>query len=311
VASQGTCVAITGAAGFIGRALVRRFESDGCAVRPIVRRDFESGSVDRLVDGADVVVHAAGATRAPTTARLVASNVALTARVIDAARRGGVGRLVFISSQAAAGPSPSLDKAVTEDAMPSPIEPYGRTKLDAERLVRDSGLSFAIVRPAAVYGPYDRDFLPMFRLAARGIAIHPGNRDQWISIVHVDDVARGVALASAHADAVQRTYFLANDTPVRWGELFAAAGQSSGRTVRGDIEIPLWMMKMAAIAGDVVGLMSGRASLLTSRKVALAAPQFWTCDASSIRRELGFTPAIQLDRGLTETHDWYRANRWL
>jgi nucleoside-diphosphate-sugar epimerase len=304
-------VAITGAAGFIGRALVRRFEADGWTVRAVVRRDFESGALDGLVAGADVVVHAAGMTRAPTLARLIESNVRLTARVIDAALRGGAGRLVLISSQAAAGPARSLDEPIVEDTPPAPIEAYGRSKLDAERLLRDSGISFCVIRPPAVYGPHDRDFLAMFRLAARGIAIHPGNRSHWISIAHVDDIARGVTLASSHPAALGRTYFLANDQPIQWGDLFQAAANSAQRTLRANVQLPAWLVRAAAGVGDAVSVVTGRASLLTSGKVALAVPRFWTCSGERIRRELGFTPTITLERGLAETYSWYRTNRWL
>ena len=304
-------VAITGAAGFIGRALVRRFESDGWDVQAIVRRDFESGSLDRLVADADVVVHAAGATRAPTRARLIASNVGLTERVLDAARRAGVARVVFISSQAAAGPSPSVDEQLTEDADPRPIEAYGRSKLEAERLVRDAGIGAVILRPAAVYGPHDKDFLAMFRLAARGFAVHPGNRAQWISIAHVDDVARGVALASTHPGAIGQTFFLANEDPIQWCDLFRAAARCAGRSLRADIELPRWLVRAAAGAGDVMSLATGRASLATSGKVALAAPPFWTCSSGKLRRELGISPQIPLERGLAETWAWYREHRWL
>ena len=305
-------VAITGGAGFIGRTLVRCFETEGWTVRSVLRRDFETGSVDAHIAGADVVVHAAGATRAPTHARLVASNVALTARVVDAARRGGARRIVFISSQAAAGPAASLDEPVSEDAEPAPIEAYGRTKLAAERLVRDArDVSFVIVRPAAVYGPHDRDFLAMFRLAARGIAIHPGNRDQWISIVHVDDLARGVVLASTHSNAIGRTFFVSNDQPVQWRDLFQSAAESAGRQLRVDMEVPPWLVRAGAAAGDLVGHLTGRAGLLTSGKVALTAPRHWICSAARIRGELGFSVDVPLRQGLTDTYQWYRTHGWL
>jgi nucleoside-diphosphate-sugar epimerase len=200
---------------------------------------------------------------------------------------------------------------LTEDAKPAPIEAYGRSKLEAERLVLGARVDASIVRPSAVYGPHDKDFLAMFRLAARGLAIHPGNRDQWISIAHVDDVARGVALASTHPDAIGRTFFLANDEPVQWRSLFQATTRCAGRTLRADFEVPRWLVRAAASVGDAVSVATERASLFTSGKAALAAPPFWTCSADRIRRELGFTSTIPLDQGLAETYAWYRANRWL
>ncbi|MGH7620199.1 MAG: NAD-dependent epimerase/dehydratase family protein [Gemmatimonadaceae bacterium] len=304
-------VAITGANGFIGRSLVHRFEGEGHTVRPVVRADIEGRNLDRLVAGADVVIHAAGATRAPTRAQLAASNVALTSQVIDASKRGGVGRFVFISSQAAAGPALSLDLPVTEATPPAPMDAYGRSKLDAERVVQNSGVPFVIVRPAAVYGPYDRDFLDLFRLARFGVAIHPGNRDQWISIAHVDDVARGVLLASTAASAAGGTFFVANDQPVQWRDLFAKAAKCADRRLHTDVEVPAWLVRIGAAAGDVVSQVSGRTSLLTSDKVALAEPRFWVCSAGRIRRELGYVAKMPLDDGFAETYRWYLEEHWL
>jgi nucleoside-diphosphate-sugar epimerase len=145
-------VAITGANGFIGGHLVRGFELSGAAVRPIVRRDYETDALDERFADVDIVIHAAGATRAPSRARLRRSNFDLTARTLDAATRAGVRRFVFISSQAAAGPATALDAPLTELDSPHPIDAYGKSKLEAELSVRESALPWVIVRPAAVYG---------------------------------------------------------------------------------------------------------------------------------------------------------------
>jgi len=305
-------VAITGANGFIGQHLARGFAGAGWAVRAVVRRDFESDDVERLVAGADVVVHAAGATRAPSVAALQAANVALTRRVVNAAVSGRVGRFLLISSQAAMGPAPALDRPVSEGAAPAPVEAYGRAKLEAEQVVRHTqGLPFAIVRPAAVYGPCDRDFLAMFRLARLGLALHPANRDQWISIVHVADVTRAVIVAATHPNALGGEFFVANDEPVQWRELFRAAAECAGRSLRADVEAPAWLVRAGAALGDVAARISGRAWLLTSGKAALAAPRFWVCSAERARRELAFTPAVPLRRGIAETYHWYVEQGWL
>ena len=305
-------VAITGANGFIGYHLARGFADAGWDVRAIVRRDFASGDAERLVADADVVVHAAGETRAPSVAALQAANVALTQRVVNAAVRGGVGRFVLVSSQAAMGPAPALDRPVTESATPAPVEAYGRAKLDAEHVVRRAhDLPFTIVRPAAVYGPRDRDFLAMFRLARLGLALHPANREQWISIVHVRDVARAVIVAATHPNALGGEFFVANEEPVQWRELFRAAAECAGRSLRADVEAPAWLVRAGAALGDVAARISGRAGLLTSGKAALAAPRFWVCSAERARRELAITPAVPLRRGIAETYHWYLEQGWL
>jgi nucleoside-diphosphate-sugar epimerase len=304
-------VAITGANGFIGGHLIRGFAEAGFKVRPVVRRDFENNALDERFAGADVVVHAAGATRAPSRARLRSSNVDLTARTLEAAARAGVRRFVFISSQAAAGPAAALDAPRAETDAPHPIEAYGQSKLDAEHLVRASTLPWVIVRPAAVYGPRDRDFLALFRLAARGVAIHAGNREQWISIIHVDDVTRAVICVSHDAAAVSEVFFLANREPVQWGALYRDVTQCAGKAMRVDLQVPAPLVTAAAMVGDVAARITGHAGLLTSGKAALARPPFWVCSPAHVGSLLSFFPSVQLQRGLCDTYHWYRENGWL
>jgi len=129
--------------------------------------------------------------------------------------------------------------------------------------------------------------------------------------VHVEDLARGVELASTHANAIRRTYFVANSEPVQWRDLFRATALSARRHVRVDIEVPAWLVRAAATGGDVLSLLVRRASLLTSEKIALAAPRFWICSTERARWELGFTAAISLSDGLADTYRWYRERNWL
>jgi nucleoside-diphosphate-sugar epimerase len=303
--------AISGANGFIGQHLVREFSDAGWLVRPIVRRDYELGTMASAVAGADVVVHAAGATRAATIAELDRSNVDLTARTLEAAERGGASRFIYISSQAAAGPAASLSAPTTEDAAPAPIEAYGRAKLRAEELVRRGNLEHVIVRPVSTYGPGDRDFLAVFRLAKRGLAIHPANREHWISIVHVADLARAILASATARDAAGQTFFLGAPEPVQWRDLFARAARAMGTRIAIDAELPAVVVRIAGALGDVAARTSGRAGLMTSEKIALSRPRYWVCSSAHARRVLGFEPTIDLQAGLRESYHWYRAAGWL
>ncbi|HEY5060299.1 MAG TPA: NAD-dependent epimerase/dehydratase family protein, partial [Gemmatimonadaceae bacterium] len=222
------------------------------------------------------------------------------------------GRFVYVSSQAAVGPALSRDAPVDERTPPAPIEEYGRTKLAAEQIVRDSaGIPTAIVRPAAVYGPHDRDFLALFRLAARGVAIHPGNRNQWISIIHVADLVDGIFRAATDTRAVGRTFFLANDEPVQWAELFCGVAACAGRPLAIDVEMPAALVDAGASLGALASRLTGHATLLTTDKVALSKSPFWICSNARARSELNFLPKLNLQDGLCETYHWYRENRWL
>jgi nucleoside-diphosphate-sugar epimerase len=304
-------VAVTGSNGFIGQHLVRRFDAASWEVRAVTRRDIELGRTGEVFSGADVVVHAAGATRAPSISQLRASNVELTARMLAAAREARVGRFIFVSSLAAAGPAQSLDSPITDATPPSPIEAYGRSKLDAETLVRSADLQSVIVRPAAVYGPGDRDFLSLFRLARRGIAIYPANREYWLSIIHVADLADAIVSCASSPTAPGRIYCLANDAPVQWAELFRLAARCAGRDLMIDLEIPAPLVDAGACVGDLAARLTGRAGLLTSEKVALSKARFWTCSSELAARELGFSAATPLQEGLCSTQQWYLEHGWL
>lgn len=304
-------VAITGANGFIGQHLVRRFAESGWEVRAVVRADFERSRIEELFAGADTVVHAAGATRAPSVTELRESNVGLTRRVVDSAMSAGVSRIIFTSSLAAVGPSVSHDQPVSETTPASPIEDYGRSKLDAEDAIRSSGLRFTIVRPAAVYGPGDADFLELFRVARRGLAIHAANREQWISIIHVHDLTDALIRAASTDEAVGRVYCLGNARPVQWAELFPIAAKCAGKRVRLDVDVPSSIVNIGARVGDVIGKARGTVGLWSSGKTALARPTAWVCSSALARRELILGPETPIERGFCETYEWYLEHGWL
>lgn len=300
---------VTGANGFIGQHLCRCFEREGWDVRAALRADVAPDRIDATLAGATVVLHAAGATRAPTDAALWESNVELTRRVAQAAARAGVQRFLLVSSQAASGPATRRDMPVTEADAPAPVEAYGRSKLAAEQAARDAAPGIVtIVRPAAVYGPADRDFLSLFRLARLGLALHPGNRDQMISIIHVSDVVDAILCAATSPAAANAVYFLANDDAVTWDDCFRLAAQSAGRSLAVDVEVPRAFVSLAALIGDLLGRLTGRPPLFCSHKVALAAPRYWICSNELAKRELGFTPRISLEQGFTDTYTWYLEN---
>jgi nucleoside-diphosphate-sugar epimerase len=148
------------------------------------------------LDGADYVFHVGGVTKGVSQREFDAGNVLPTTRLLDAliARHpdGQLKRFVLVSSQAAAGPARSLDAPRDESQPGEPIEEYGRSKLEAERIVAAHGgtLPFTIVRPSAVYGPRDRDFLTIFKQARRGIGLYPASRGRYLSVIHVRDVGR-------------------------------------------------------------------------------------------------------------------------
>ena len=324
---------VTGSTGFIGSHLVDALVARGATVRALVRP--ESRSVIRnpqvsyvtadLLDDRSVresavwddtthVFHVAGVTKARTLAQFRYGNVVPTANVLAAvaARGPRVRRMVLVSSQAAAGPAESGDRPVREDDPPRPIEAYGRSKLEAEQAtVRYvATVPITIVRPSAVYGPRDTDFLNVFKQATNRVAVYAAPRDQAMSVVHVRDLVEALLLAADAESARGQTYFVGSAAPVSWRTLYARIAAIAG-TRSLEVQLPSAVLWMAGQAGSAASLITGRALLINAHKVALAAPQWWLCDSSRIRSELGWSPLVDLDEGLQETYAWYLSAGWL
>jgi nucleoside-diphosphate-sugar epimerase len=321
---------VTGGSGFIGQNLVRRLLTEGHEVRCLVRatggpapkgakRYVVSYDEPRTLlncaalEGAEVVFHVAGATKALRSEAFAAANVAPTRHLLGAiTARRLYPRFVYVSSQAAAGPAPARDREIDEDDVPRPVEAYGRSKLDAERVVQtfSDRVLATIVRPCAVFGPHDRDFLTLFRLAQRGLVLHPGNADHWASVLHVDDVLQGLLAAAARQSSVCRTYFLSSAEPVQWRAIGDHIGAAVGRRVR-HIDIYPPLVRTASFAGEWLGRLTHTVTLANRSKAVLARHEFWVCSAARARQELGFRETRSLPDAMRDTYYWYRQSGWL
>jgi nucleoside-diphosphate-sugar epimerase len=330
---------VTGSTGFIGRHLVDALLAKGVEVRALVRpetprseRDARIASWeadlldDRSVrespvwDGVSQVFHLAGVTKGRTLDQFRAGNVFPTANVLAAvaarsgssARRGNAPRVVVVSSQAAAGPASSADAPVRESDRPVPVEAYGRSKLQAEQAVtryRDA-LPITIVRPSSVYGPGDRDFLNVFRQERHRVAVRVVPRDHALSLVYVDDLVRALLLAAERTAAVGRTYFIADEQPVTWGELYDAIDSVLGHEPIA-LPMPPPLLRLAARGGDLVSAVTGRATIVNRNKATLARQRWWLCNSARARDDLGWRAEVPLLDGLRVTYNWYVDARWL
>ena len=324
---------VTGSTGFIGSHLVDALLARGDTVRALVRpetprelRDpriehFEADLLDdrsvresRVWEGATHVFHLAGVTRGRTLAHFRAGNVFPTANLLAAlaARPGKPPRIVIVSSQAAAGPAADAATPMRETDRPVPVEAYGRSKLQAEQAVaryRDD-LPITIIRPAAVYGPRDRDFLAAFKQASRRVALHAVPREHAFSVVHVTDLVDALIRAAERPNAIGKTYFIADETPLTWGRLYdEVAAVAGSRPIQ--LQVPRTAVRMAAHAGDLLSTFTGRPTLLNRNKAALARPRWWLCDASRARDELQWSARVPLQDGLRDTYNWYVDAGWL
>lgn len=318
---------VTGATGFVGGHLVRALvAADDTVVglyrRPEARAGLEAlgaepapgtladeRSLAEALQGVDVVYHLAGLV-AGSEAELMQTNGHGTARVVAACRAAGVRRIVYCSSQAALGPSPRGVR-LTEDATAAPVTAYGRSKLAGEAAVQAAdGVAWSIVRPPAVYGPGDREFLRLFQIVRWRVAPVFGWGGQQLSLVYAPDLARALATAGREPKAAGQVYHAAHDEVATAAGVARAAGTALGGR-------PLVLPLPAAITVPIVAFIgaaaerAGRRTVVNRDKLAEFLADAWLLDSSKARRDLDWTAATGLADGMRQTAAWYRNEGWL
>jgi nucleoside-diphosphate-sugar epimerase len=290
-------ILVTGASGFIGAALCGQLLERGHEVGALVRRPGSAppgtrGLAGDLRDGQgltetlaaerpDCVIHLAAEIASQRSARKISDvNVQGTARLLDACL-------------ALAGPTPSSgprvvfsSTVVTGDARgallteetPLPVEtPYGRSKQEGERLVRQSGLPTVVIRPSHVYGPggwYANELVPRLRQPGRLAVIGTGE-NLW-DVAHVDDVADALALAAEHAPAGS-IYHVVDDEPITFYDFMALTAQALG--VGAPRRVPTVL-----------------ARLIAGRNAVAAVVRSARSSNAKIRQELGWLPRFPTAR---------------
>ena len=302
-------LAITGATGFVGSAVLDAALAEGHTVRALARREQaaragvewvrgdlgDTAALAALVAGADAVIHVAGLTNTPDPAEFEVANVTGTANVIAAMQGAGVRRLVFVSSLSARMPA---------------LSAYGASKAKAEALVEASGLDWTTVRPPGVYGPRDIDYLDMFRTAKWGfVPLPPGGAS---SIIHADDLARLlVALAASNAAPTRKKVYEPDDgREGGWShkELAAAIGRAVGKSRVFAPHLPRAVLDAAAAADRIA---RGDRAKLTPDRVGYMAHPNWVSRFDRKPPPGLWQPQIAGEEGLKATAEWYRRVGWL
>jgi nucleoside-diphosphate-sugar epimerase len=322
---------ITGATGFIGSHLCDLLISQSHEVTGVTRTSTRPGLPENRADlvswedledflrktgPPDYVIHVAGATRAFDYAGYLSGNVEPTRRLLEMLVRTGFdkgsGRFALISSQAAAGPSRDGVTPVLESDAPSPVSLYGKSKLEAEKVVLSFShrLPVTIARPPTVFGPRDKDTLGVFRSAKMGVAAYIRGASELVSVVYAPDLVRGIAAAVESDRAIGQIFFLANQEPVRWKDFCRLAGRAVERTCL-PLPVPLHVARLLGRFGDLMGRITGTPALLRSDKLEDMKQRGWVCSAEKARRVLGWKATTPLAAALAETARWYKERGWV
>ena len=200
------------------------------------------------LQGADLVFHLAGLTKARNAEEYQRANAVATRRLIEACLAGNenIYRFLYCSSLAASGPSQD-GKPLFEDSQPQPLSDYGKSKLKGETITREYAdrLPITIIRPPAVYGPRDRDILLFFQCVSKGILPLIGNLQRQLSLVYVKDLVDGIHTAAVSGRAVGETYFLTDGAVHSWWNVAQAiAGELKKRPL--PLRVPFLLLDAVA-----------------------------------------------------------------
>jgi nucleoside-diphosphate-sugar epimerase len=318
---------VTGAAGFVGQAVVRRLVADGGTVRALVRPGdpfadelrrlapagrLEIGHAD-VMDAAALTPHFVGVDCVIHSAAIVhgwhpweryrAVNVGGTQHVARAAHAAGAQRLVHVSTSDVFG-IPDSDGVLDESApYRAWHEPYPDTKIEAERWVwqfhRDTGLPVTVINPGWVYGPGDKAFFPSLARAIAGGIMCFWHRDTRLHWAYIDNLADAIVLAAAHPAAVGNGYLVHDGADGPTLEEVCARIAAAIRHRPPTRHLPYGV---ALAAGHTVQFvwralrLRGEPPLLTNDVKSFGFQ--WRLSNAKVQRELGWSPRVSISDGM-------------
>ncbi len=326
-------VSITGANGFIGSHLVDRLLAQGAEVTCLIRRtsnlrwlekkkvrlvegDLRShDALKQLIKDADYVYHIAGVVKSKTREGYFSGNRDATRNIFDICYRNNsrISKFIYISSQAAVGPSYDLEHPVEESSACHPITTYGESKLAAEEVVlgyRDR-VPVTIVRPPAVYGPRDTEIFIFFETIRRGLNPMIGFDEKRVSLIHARDLVDGIILAGESKQSAGEIYFISSETFYGWQECARLAARLMGKNRPFQIRIPHALVYTIAGVAQFISLFQKQAATLNIEKARDITQRYWTCSVKKAMHDLGYRQNISLEQGFEETIKWYVDQGWI
>jgi nucleoside-diphosphate-sugar epimerase len=323
---------VTGATGFIGSHVADKLLSKGYEVRCIVRKSsnlrwlenkpIELGnaslddkeSLKSALKDIDIVFHVAGLTFAKNYDEFLKGNRDGTRNLLEAIdeTQTKISRFLHVSSQTVAGPSDALENPKTEDMPPKPLTSYGKSKKAAEDEVHKfkGKIPYTIVRAPAVFGPRDTAIFDIFKIAKYGLGTLIGFDKKYVSLIHSDDLTRGMIEAAESSNTIDETYFISSEEFYTWDKVIPEIGKAFGKNIL-KLKIPHAVVLGLAGVSEFFGKFSKKPPVFNYEKGIDFIQSYWTCSVDKAKKDFGYSQKMSLEDGIKDTVRWYQENKWL
>ena len=311
-------IVVTGANGFVGTALTKKLISEEWVVTRVVRSEsdlhgvagvstFEIGNMDKNTDwktalrGIDAVVHTAARvhvmkdTPADPLKAYRSVNVHGTMKLARQAAVSGVRRFVFISTIKVNGEENTA--AYKETDKPAPLDPYGISKLQAEKelskLASETGMEVVVLRPPLVYGPgVKANFLKLLQTVDRRMPLPFAGVKNQRSLIYVENLVDAIVACLRHSNAPGQTFLVSDGEDVSTPELIRMMSALLHKSPR--------LFSVPGLCLHVASRISGKGPVMDRLIGSL------TVDTAKITEELDWRPPFTLQEGLEKTVAWFR-----
>jgi len=305
-------ILVTGATGFVGKNVLDEFLKDDIECIALVRNRKKAEnilkknelrvadlrdrkSVSSVLKGVDVVIHIAGLIKTNKNGEFYTSNVIGTENVAYASSLSNVKKIVYVSSLSAQ----------------SPVSHYGKSKLLAEKklLQYKDKLQISILRPAIIYGPYDKGMYCYFNMAKKGV-IPVLKKRRYISFIFIKDLIEAIKLLIKRENSKPEIFQLSDNCMYSWE--YAAHILFSSMNVDGKIlRFPEFSPYVFAYFSNMFSKILKHEPILTIDKMREFVQKKWICNSSRLFLKTGFVPSYTIEKGFKETAQWYIENDWL
>lgn len=328
---ENSSVLITGATGFIGSHLTDHLLSLGCRVHCLIRKTSGLPWLDRsrvhlhtvdltqpgfsgdFLPDIQYVFHCAGRTQAKTRKEYNRINADACAPLYEtcAAKGKRLKTVVHLSSLAAVGPA-TLDQPVDENSPCNPLTFYGHSKLAGEKIAQrfSSTLPMLILRPPVVYGPREKNFFTYLQTIHRGLNLRVGKTRRLLSLIYVKDLVRAMVRAATQPIGKENVFFVTDGNIYSWEEVNQTATRILDVRTRA-ITIPEKALPPMALLCELAACLRSKPALLDRQRALEMRQDSWAALSTKFFNHFEYQPQYDLNRGLTETLEWYKNQRWL